>query len=249
MAYVAHMQPRNLFIASILLAIGIALAGWFVGNGLITSRVTDRFVTVKGVSEREVQADLALWPLKLNVSGNDLSTVQSDIDRQVADVVRFLVRHRVDTSGVSVEGLEVTDRLANPYGESGPIQNRYVVQQTLIIRSEDPEAIQAASQEMGELVDAGVVFTSGSGYGPAQPTFIFTLLNKVKPAMIAEATANAREAAEQFASDSNSTVGGIRRANQGVFVILARDQAPGIMESAQIMKTVRVVSTVEYYLH
>ncbi len=242
------MQQRPLLLASLLIALGIMAAGWFVGNGLITSRVTDRFVTVKGVSEQDVEADLALWPLKLNVSGNNLSSIQADLDGQVAEVIRFLIRHGVDTSGVSIEGLEVTDRLANPYGESGPIQNRYVVQQTLIIRSEDPRSVLAASQQMGQLVDAGVVFTSGSGYGPAQPTFVFTRLNDVKPTMIAEATANAREAAEQFAADADSNVGGIRRANQGVFQILARDQAPGIMESAQITKTVRVVSTVEYYL-
>lgn len=242
------MQQRPVLLASLLIALGILAAGWFVGNGLITSRVTDRFVTVKGVSEQDVEADLALWPLKLNVSGNNLSSIQADLDGQVAEVIRFLIRHGVDTSGVSIEGLEVTDRLANPYGESGPIQNRYVVQQTLIIRSEDPRSVLAASQEMGQLVDAGVVFTSGSGYGPAQPTFIFTRLNDVKPTMIAEATANAREAAEQFAADADSNVGGIRRANQGVFQILARDQAPGIMEAAQITKTVRVVSTVEYYL-
>ncbi|MDX5336566.1 MAG: SIMPL domain-containing protein, partial [Marinobacter sp.] len=70
----------------------------------------------------------------------------------------------------------------------------------------------------------------------------------IKPAMIAEATASAREAAQQFARDANASVGGLRRANQGVFQILARDQAPGVSEQQQPVKTVRVVSTVDYYL-
>jgi hypothetical protein len=77
---------------------------------------------------------------------------------------------------------------------------------------------------------------------------VFTRLNDLKPAMIAEATANARAAAEQFARDSGSAPGDIRQANQGVFVILPRDQAPGINESSQLQKIVRVVSTVQYLL-
>ncbi len=93
-----------------------------------------------------------------------------------------------------------------------------------------------------------MVFSSGEQYGQGGPTFVFSGLNELKPQMIAEATARAREAADQFATDSRSHLGGIRRANQGVFEILARDQAPGIQEQGQIAKKVRVVSTVEYFL-
>jgi len=87
-----------------------------------------------------------------------------------------------------------------------------------------------------------------SDYGPSGPLYLFSRLNEIKPEMIAEATAAAREAAEQFARDASADVGDLRRANQGVFEIRARDQAAGIPEEQQPVKTVRVVSTVEYYL-
>ena len=109
-----------------------------------------------------------------------------------------------------------------------------------------PLLVLKANQHVGELVTAGVVLSSGGEYGSGGPTFIFTGLSKLKPEMIAEATARAREAAEQFARDSRSQVGGIRQANQGVFEILPRDQAPGISQESQMVKTVRVVTTVEY---
>ena len=108
--------------------------------------------------------------------------------------------------------------------------------------------MQAVSQKVDELVDAGVVFSMGEGYRSTGPAYLFTRLNDIKPDMIAEATANAREAAQQFAEDSGSSLGGIRRANQGVFVIQPRDGAPGIAESSQLNKTVRVVATIDYYL-
>jgi hypothetical protein len=93
-----------------------------------------------------------------------------------------------------------------------------------------------------------VVLSSTGEYGIGGPTFVFTKLNQLKPSMVKEATANARSAAEQFAADSRSEQGSIRHANQGVFVILPRDQAPGVNEGAQLQKMVRVVSTVQYFL-
>jgi uncharacterized protein len=81
-------------------------------------------------------------------------------------------------------------------------------------------------------------------------------LESIKPDMITEATRNARAAADRFASDSGSRVGSIRQANQGVFTILPADQSSDIGEGGKnayaadssLMKTVRVVTSVQYYL-
>lgn len=230
------------------LAIGVALGGWFVGRGWTSARTVDRYVSVKGVAERDVIADLALWPFQIVATGNDLARTQVEIDRSVRTILAFLARHGVDTAGAELQGLQVTDRLAQDFRDGPSASARFVVQQLMMVRSQDPASVQAASQQMGELVGAGVVLQSGSGWGPARPVFLFRKLNDIKPPMIAEATAAARAAAEEFARDSESRLGGIRQASQGVFVILPRDQAPGINESDQLYKTVRVVSTVDYYL-
>jgi hypothetical protein len=162
-------------------------------------------------------------------------------------VYAFLARGGIDTTSVQLQALEVSDALANrfPGERAGP---RYVIQQTVMVRSGAPDVVMRASQRVSELVAAGVVLSSTGEYGIGGPTFVFTKLNQLKPSMVKEATANARAAAEQFAADSRSQLGGIRQANQGVFVILPRDQAPGINEGAQLQKTVRVVSTVQYFL-
>jgi hypothetical protein len=231
-----------------LLAFGVALAGWFIGHGFVSGRSVDRFVTVKGVSERDVKADLALWPLNLNVTDNDLSRAQATLRQNTESVLAFLSRHDIDTATVELQGFRVTDLLAQRYGGDPTLRSRFIISQTIMVRSDDPDRILEASQNVGELVEAGVVLSSGEEWGPGGPTFLFTRLNDLKPEMIGEATANAREAAERFAQDSRSQVGGIRRANQGVFVILPRDQATGITEQNQLFKTVRVVSTIEYLL-
>ncbi len=234
-------------VSALILGLGLALGGWFVGHGFAVGRGTDRFVTVKGVSERQVEADLALWPLKVLSTDNDLGRAQARIDQDVDRILEFLIEQGIDTALAERQDLQVTDVLANPYRE-GAASNRFIVTQTVMVRSDQPELVLTASQHVGELVEAGVVLSSGQDYGPGGPTFVFSRLNDLKPEMIAEATANARAAAEQFALDSRSSLAGIRRANQGVFVILPRDQAPGVYEQSQVYKTVRVVSTIEYFL-
>lgn len=240
------MKNGSSFASALAIALGLAVAGVFVGQGFIKGRAADRYVTVKGISERDVKADIALWPLSFVSTDDDLDRAQSMIGEAKEAVLAFLNTHGIDKSEVELQRLEVTDVLANPY-RSGPSTNRYIITQTLMVRSEDVELIQASSQNVGQLVESGVILSTGGQFSSG-PTFLFTHLSDLKPEMIEEATANARRSAEQFAADSGSRLGGIRRANQGVFVILPRDRAPGIMEGNQLNKTVRVVSTIEYYL-
>ena len=235
-------------VRAIVVAIGLAVGGWAAGNGVARSRLGDRFVTVKGISEREVAADLAIWPLRLVVADNDLSRAQARLQSNVAEIFAFLRRHQIDTTQVTLQDFGVIDAMAQEYRQPGTTVNRYIIRQVVVVRSDAPAVVHAASQRVGELVDAGVVLSSGVEYAGGGPTFIFRGLNELKPAMIAEATSRAREGAEQFASDSRSRLAGIRRASQGVFEILPRDQAQGIAEGSQVAKIVRVVSTVEYIL-
>lgn len=235
------------FAAALVVAIGVAVGGWFVGQGVIQARTGDRVVTVKGLAERAVDADLALWLLRFVATGNDLAAAQAKIVQDAALVTGFLAGAGIGEDKVEVQGLQVTDVLANAYRSSGPVDTRFIVAQTLAVRTTDVAAVSAASQRVGELVEAGVVLSAEGSYLQG-PMFLFTALNTIKPKMIREATANARAAAEQFATDSGASIGGIRRARQGLFQILARDNAPGIDQHRQIAKTVRVVSTLDFAL-
>ncbi len=231
-------------IGALILGAGVAAGGWFVGNGFYAARFGDRYVSVKGLAERHVKADLAVWPVRFVASGNQLDQVQATIRKEAATVTSFLESRGIDAGDIRLESLEVTDRDAQLYGgnEAG---DRFIITQTLMVRSHAVDKVADAGQHVGELVDAGVILDSNRFSGPS---YLYTKLNDIKPDMIASATKAARAAAEQFAKDSGSSLGGIRRADQGVFQILARDKAPGVNADQQVAKTVRVVSHVQYYL-
>jgi hypothetical protein len=231
-----------------ILALGMVIAGLLVGGGFARGRVADRYVTVKGISEREVQADLAIWPLRLVSASDDLATANAQLQESLRKIREFLRAQGIDPTQSTLQDFSVMDAQTNQYSGGVTAGARFVIRQTVVVRSTQPQLISAASQRVSDLVSAGVVLSSGGEYGNGGPTFVFTGLNKLKPAMIGEATARARESAEQFARDSKSGIGGIRRASQGIFEILPRDQADGITEASQIVKTVRVVSTIDYAL-
>jgi uncharacterized protein len=239
-------SPLVTLLAAVVLAFGVALGGWFVGRGFVAARAGERYVTVKGVAEREVKADLALWPMRFVATSNQLAEAQQKIRSDSDRVLAFLAENGIAATAVEVQSLQVNDLLAQPY-RSGPIESRFIVAETLMVRTGEVDRIAAAGQKIGDLVAAGLVLTSEGQPSPG-PVYLFTKLNDIKPPMIAEATRSARDGAEQFAKDSGSRIAGIRRASQGLFQILARDDAPGMPADSQIAKTIRVVSTIDYAL-
>ena len=231
-------------LAALLVGAGITAAGWLIGDGFRASRSAERIVTVKGLAEREAKADLALWPMRFVATNEELPIAQTELAQAERAVLDFLTSGGIERGSIEVQGIEVIDRLAQAY-QSGPIESRFIVAENLMVRSNDVDTIKALSQDVGRLVEAGVVLTNEGFRGPF---YLFTGLNAIKPEMIAEATTNARQGAEQFAADSMSGITGIQRASQGLFQILPRDNAPGQSEQLQVMKTVRVVTTIDYRL-
>ena len=222
-----------------LVALGLGAAGWFIGSGLYEARASERYVTVRGFAEREVPADLAIWPIVFTATADELGELQRQVDASAATVRAFLAG-RFAEDGISVSAPRVTDREAQGmYGGDGRPLARYAAEVTVILRTGDIEELRRAMAGSGELVKQGVAVIRSWEF---QTQYVYTGLEQVKPDMIAEATRDARRAAEQFAADSGSRVGGIRNAQQGLFSIEDRD--PFSPE----FKKIRVVTTVQYLL-
>lgn len=232
-------------------AVGLILGGWVLGSEIKATRLSDRYVSVKGLVERKVKSDLAIWPLTYKEAGDDLSTLYAKTEADKKTVLQFLSDQGIEASEIELGVVRVVDTQANEYGGNERAPHRYIVEQQITVRTSRVDQVAAAAQKTILLLQKGIVLSGNPGQGLA---YKFTGLNSIKPDMITEATRNARAAADRFASDSGSKVGSIRQANQGVFSILPADQAsdPGdagySSGDSSIMKTVRVVTSVDYYL-
>ncbi|NBW76792.1 MAG: SIMPL domain-containing protein [Sphingomonadaceae bacterium] len=220
------------------LTLGLIAGGYLLGNGLVRARDADRSVTVRGLAEREVTADLATWTIAYSASAPDLATAQASVDRD-SDSIRAFFREL----GFPASELQPTGVNVNQFSDNGV--QRFTVRQRMTLRTTDIKRAQAAVRRQFELVRRGVVLEEGSGIA-----FTYTKLNAIKPEMVAAATKDARASAQQFAQDSGTSVGNIKSATQGYFEVTARDgdSGGGWGQSDTPYKKVRVVTTVDFYL-
>ncbi len=243
-------QPKNKcfsrIISGLLISLGLIGGGFFPGYYYYKAKMQSNFVTVKGLAEMNVKADLAVWKIKFVTTNNNLLAAQQEIARQKSEIVSFLQKKGIQAFEISEGRVETNDLMATPYRGGNDMDSRYILSQIITVRSVNVDTVEQALRDNGELVASGVIFDAQSYGSPV--SYIFTKLNEIKPQMLEEATRNAAQAAEEFAKSSNSKVGKIRTANQGVFSILPADETPDAMQSQQINKKVRVVSTIQYWL-
>ena len=228
--------------ASVILAVGIAggfaLLGSNISSGIESFVNRDRIVTVKGLSERQVKADRVIWPVGFRELGDDLQDVYGRIEKRKDQVVAFLKEAGLTDAEIEVASPQVTDAQAEMYANQKS-RYRYSMTQTVTVSSDKVDLVRDLLVRQSDLIKAGVTLVGDYSW---RTSFQFTGLNTVKTAMIEEATKNARASAEKFAQDSGSSLGKIRRANQGQFSITDRDS------NTPYIKSVRVVTTVEYFL-
>jgi|SRR5690554_2959545 len=231
------MKTNN--ISLVILSFAIIIAGYFIGNMKSKANQTNRDVTVKGLAIKQVAADVAIWPMEIKFSGNDLSHLYQEVQNQKEAVRSFFINLGFNSSEVNVGATNVFDRRMNTY-ESDYSGDRYILGAELTIRTNDIPLIQKAQSDIIDLIGKGILVTSKNEWRPIE--YRFTGLNDIKPGMIEESTLNAEEAASKFAESTSSKLGNIKSATQGLFTINDLD-----MNTPEI-KEVRVVSTVSFYL-
>lgn len=236
-SFFSDFQTRRWLMCSGLLAFGMIAGGYLLGDGLTRARQADRSVTVRGLAEREVTADLATWTISYSASASDLPSAQADIVADTKAIRDFFRELGFPSDAIEPAGVNVSR-----YTNNGV--PTFTVRQRMTLRSRDIERAQDAVKRQFDLVSRGVMLEDGSAM-----SYTFTKLNDIKPEMVAEATKDARAAAEQFAEDSGTSVGTIKRATQGYFSIDARDgEGGGWGVSDTPYKKVRVVTTIDFYL-
>ena len=242
-AFLRDGETRRWLASAGVITLGLIIGGYLLGNGLVRAREADRSVTVRGLAERDVTADLATWSLTYAAKTGDLASAQAEAEQDSAAIRTFFKE-----IGFPAEALQPAGVNVSQYSNNGIPE--VTVRQTMVLRSKDIKRAQEAATRQFELVRRGVVLEDGSGM-----TYRFTGLNALKPPMIAQATKDARASAEQFAKDSGTSVGSIKSASQGYFSIAPRDGDSGADGEGgggggidSPYKRVRVVTTIDFYL-
>jgi uncharacterized protein len=227
-------------IAAFLLAIGVALSGFFISNGFVLGKKADRVVTVKGLAEQIVKADEGIWHIYFAYGSDDLAELYRGVANSQQTIAQFLQDQAFSADEMSVQSISITDKESGYYGGNDNTK-RFVAESGITLHTSKVDQVNQAVQQTGQLVQHGVLIRR------SEVVFNFTSLNAIKLAMLNAATTNAAAAAATFAENSQSQLGKIRNASQGLFTIADATTGGGSYGS-DIMKKVRVVTTVQYYL-
>ena len=224
---------------AIVLAVAILGLGAFLYCAMVHVKDRDRVVVVRGLAEREVLADFVIWPIVFKETGNDLSELYATVQTKSQALEKFLLENGVKKEEISYSTPDIVDTEGELYAERKH-SFRYAATVVVTVASNHVALVRDVMAKQAELLKQGLAFTDNDYR--YRKVFSFNALNEIKPAMIEEATRNARTAAQKFASDSESKLGKIKTATQGQFAIEDRD------ENTPYIKKVRVVSSVQYFL-
>lgn len=232
-------NKESMAAAGLFIGLGLIVLGFLLKSAIETYKASERVVYVKGLSEREVKADRVIWPIVYKEVGDDLLALYNNIDKKNNIICEYLQQKGLDQSEITISAPKIIDMKAERYG-SNDKPYRYNITSIITVSSDKVDKVREMIFSQTELLKKEIaIVTEEYQY---QTQYLFTKLNDIKPEMIEEATKNARQSAEKFAKDSGSDLGKIKTASQGQFSINERDGA------TPHIKSVRVVTTVQYYL-
>lgn len=224
---------------ALVLAFGIIVLGFCVKSGLEGLAGKDRKVVVKGLAEKEVEADKVTWPIVSKEIGNDLPELYQKINATTSTIRQFLMANSVKASEINVNAPVVLDLNAERYADNkNPY--RYNITSVITVTSNNVKLIRSIIARQGELLEKGIAIVDGGYDNPVK--YEYVAFRKMKPKMMQEAIENAEQTAAQFAKNSKSKIDKIMNADQGQFSIEDRDS------NTPYIKKVRVVTTVTYSL-
>lgn len=234
------MKVNNLIISSVIIAVGIIIMGDSLRRGLNSISNRDRKVTVKGLAEKEVEADKVTWPIQTKELGNNLPDLYSKINSTTVAIKQFLQNNGVKESEINVNAPIVIDLNAERYNTNQQ-PFRYNITSTITVTSNKVKLVRGIIARQGELLKQGIAIVDGGYESPIK--YEYVSFKKMKPQMMTEAIENAEKTAQQFAENSKSKLNKIVSADQGQFSIENRD------ENTPYIKKVRVVTTITYSLN
>jgi uncharacterized protein len=239
------MNSLSRLVTALLVALGMALAGFAVGQGLERFRMSDRSVTVKGLAEKSVESDFAIWTLGFRRAGNDFGGVQKALAADRDKVVAFLKSRGFSEAEVEARPLQVQDLYAREYAQANQ-PFRFNGTGQVLVKSARVTEVEAAARAVDPLIQDGIQL-GGDNEGRGGPRYQLRGFNDAKAPLLAEATRNAREQADKFAAEAGAGLGPLKNANQGVIRITG-DDGNDFDDGSSRMKRLRVVSTFEYEL-
>ncbi|MGE5630638.1 MAG: SIMPL domain-containing protein [Caulobacteraceae bacterium] len=243
-------QENKKYLAFILVALilagGLITSTYLAVRGLIEIK-GNTSITVTGSAKQQLKSDLIVWRGSFSCQSPTMAEAYVRLKESSDKVRKYLV-----SKGIGDDELVFTSIDTSPIFEvniNGQYTNNllgYRLQQQVEISSADVDRISQISREATELINEGVEFQS------FPPQYFYTKIADLKVSMLAEATKDAKNRAEQIAQNTGSSIGTLKSAKMGVFQITPLYSTEvadyGINDTSSIQKEITAVVTCTFEL-
>lgn len=235
-----------------IIILGICIAAATIASSVILSqgflkvmKFTREQIAVTGSAQKDIKSDYVVWTASFSKRDTDSATAYKKLKEDLGKVRKYLVSKGIKDNEILVYQVATkTVYKRNEKGnDTGDIQG-YVLTQSVQIKSGEVDMITQLSRESTELLDQGVEFSSGA------PEYFYTKLDELKIEMLAKATQNAKERAENMTKATGNKIGFMRSAKMGVFQITPVNSTEvsdwGVNDTTSLEKKVTAVVTVSF---
>ncbi len=168
-------------------------------------------------------------------------------DREI--ILEYLIEKGVLEHEIAFSSISISKENKSIYDEDGDYQGTeftgHKLTQSVTIESPRVDDIEQISRDISEIINDGVEFYSYS------PSYYYTKLAELKIEMVAAATQDATIRAEQIAINSEAGLGNLKKAQMGVFQIIAQNSNEdyswgGSFNTSSKMKTATITMRLQF---
>lgn len=220
-------QRSDLIAASLIFGAALVLSTMQVQKVLLRIKTDDQTIRVPGAAKRRIASDVAVFRASLTAHASESSQGHQTLAAAVLRLRRVIAQRPVLGAEQLTVGATAIHEICSSERcrESGTL-DRYEMTLPLELRSRDLDAIARLTTDAASLVQQAELSGPGLKLEIRELAYHATRLEELKFEVLAEATRNARERANQLAGAAGVRLGAVLSASLGDVEIRVPDQ-PG----------------------
>lgn len=207
-------------IATAIIAFALIVGSFLIANAYKYKFTSTQNINVTGNALKDFDADYVKWRATYSRNNFDLKTASDQLKADQVVVRNFLISQGINAKEIVFEAVNITKDIqygTDIHGNSISQFNGYILSQDVTIESKDLDKIDKASREISNLISQGIELNSSN------PNYYYSKLEDLKLELIAQASENARQRAENIAEKSGSKLGDLKKADLGIFQITGKN--------------------------
>lgn len=210
----------NGVIITTIAGLALILGAFIVGNAYTYKYKNSNTINVTGNAKKDFESDLVKWSASYSRKSMDLSAASEQLGQDRELVKGFLIKQGVNPKEIVFNAVNINREFSNQSdgnGNSYSVFTGYSLSQNVSIESRDLAKVENASREISALLSQGIELSSNS------PSFYYSKLEDLKLELISQASQNAKQRASNIATEAGASLGGLVRADLGIFQITGQN--------------------------